>query len=155
MFCNKIGMAAYYVVRKISDINLTKGCFMGSKSRYSKHLKELGKGIIESASITDTSLASLLQAESDKVYELIKRNASVDLLVNSGKIFSDMLFNIALIQLIPLLKIKPLNSTEAPENEDTDSKDKEENPIEIKSLEVIEKDSEKLIDIEKSDEDED
>lgn len=93
---------------------------MGSKSRYSKYLKELGKGLIESTTVTDTSLASLLQAESEKVQELIKRNASIDVLVNSGKIFSDMMFNIALVQLIPLLKMKPVNNIESLENQNSD-----------------------------------
>lgn len=90
---------------------------MGNKSRYSKYLKELGKGLIDSTTVTDTSLAALLQAESEKVQELIKRNASIDVLVNSGKIFSDMMFNIALVQLIPLLKIKPVNNIESSENQ--------------------------------------
>lgn len=93
---------------------------MGSKSRYSKYLKELGKGLIESTTVTDTSLASLLQAESEKVQELIKRNASIDVLVNSGKIFSDMMFNIALVQLIPLLKMKPVNNIESLEDQNSD-----------------------------------
>lgn len=84
---------------------------MGHKSDYSRHLKELGKGIIETTTITDASLASLMQSESDKVQELIKKNASIDDLLKSSKIFSDMLFNLVLVQLIPILKTTPKNNS--------------------------------------------
>lgn len=77
---------------------------MGHKSSSSRYLKELGKNLIESTNATETGIAALLQAESDKIQELIKRNVSTEILLNSGKIFSDMMFNIALAQMIPILK---------------------------------------------------
>ncbi len=96
---------------------------MGHKSSYSKYLKELGKGVIETTTITDASLASLMQSESDKIQELIKRNASVDDLLKSSKIFSDLLFNLVLVQLIPILKTSPKNTASGEDNSNNPSQD--------------------------------
>lgn len=96
---------------------------MGHKSSYSKYFKELGKNIIETATITDNSLAALMQSESDKIQELIKKNASIDDLLKSSKIFNDMLFNLVLVQLVPILKTSPKNDSSREENNTNLSED--------------------------------
>jgi hypothetical protein len=77
---------------------------MGHKSHNSRRLREMEIKTFESSTLTETSLASLIKMESEKIQDLLKKNASTDTLLESSKIFSQTVYNIALAELIPLLK---------------------------------------------------